>query len=113
MNIWDIYDYLVNTVHPYMVSTGQCLYNALVLTMAGPKRSELPNVPEMSRERLIQIRDTALELAKMVEHELQARLEQDGEECGDCGARGDHHCPAWCDTINCEKCYPNTFGARA
>jgi hypothetical protein len=27
-----------------------------------------------------------------------------GECCVDCGERGDHHCPAWCDEPGCHEC---------
>ena len=79
MELWTAYDYIVNTVHAFMLRTDQCLYNALVVTLAG-KRAEYPGVEEMSREKLLKIRDSLLELAKFIQGEINARDEERTEQ---------------------------------
>lgn len=62
MDIWTIYDYLVNTVHAYIVKHDECLYNALVLTF-----------PNQNRDRLIRIRESARALITMIDETLMDR----------------------------------------
>lgn len=55
----------------------------------------------LERVSLVCLRDCALDFVRIVELAIQAK---DGDEplCGDCGASGVHHCPAWCDVPNCD-----------
>lgn len=65
MNIWHVYDYLVHVVHKYMMDNEQCLYNALVLTL-----------PNQSTETLLSIRDSMDSISRMIEDELQKRIQE-------------------------------------
>ena len=53
------------------------------------------------RSALVQLRDAALDLVRIVELAIGAK-DDAVEPCGDCGAIGTHHCPAWCDVPDCD-----------
>ncbi len=61
-SIWRVFEYLTQTVHPYMNATDQCLYNAVVRTMA-----------DQSDAYLDQVRTAALDLANGIAAELADR----------------------------------------
>lgn len=82
MNLWELYDYMVNTVHVFMGQTNHCLYNALVLTIAEHKTTQLSNYPELTIEQLQRIRECCFNLSQMIEQELmerQAEKQEDNE----------------------------------
>lgn len=86
LNLWAVYDYLAHRVHAYMVDHDECLYNALVRTMSRRADSKL------SREQMMRIRDSALELAEFINQEI---LDRDTELCATCGEPHNHEseCP--------------------
>lgn len=55
----------------------------------------------LSRESLVRLRDCALDFVRIIELAISAK-DDASEPCGDCGAIGVHHCPAWCDVPNCD-----------
>ena len=70
MNLWRIYEYLVQVVHPFVVEKDDCLYNGLVRTMA-----------EQSDAYLLEVRDSALNIAKMIEEEIaQRQIDREDDE---------------------------------
>lgn len=94
MNIWRIYEYLVQVVHPFMADKGDCLYNALVRKQS-----------EQSDEYLLEVRDSALNIVKMIEQELADRqADRDADEAAfhESVDDGVKCCP------DCER--PNQFG---
>lgn len=62
MNLWHIYEFLAQIVHPYMAERDQCLYNALAVKIA-----------DADDDYLLGVRDSALEVVKWVEQELADR----------------------------------------
>lgn len=90
MNLWRIYEYLVQVVHPFMVEKDECLYNGLVLKQS-----------EQTDEYLLEVRDSALNIVKMIEEELADRQADEAafHESADDGVKC---CP------DCER--PNQFG---
>lgn len=58
-------------------------------------------------DELIALRESARLFGEYCDKELHARIADDAEPCTDCGAVGDHHCPAWCDIPYCERCFPS------
>ena len=69
MNLWHIYEYLVHVVNPFMVEKGECLYNALVRTIA-----------EKSEDYLLSVRDAALNVVKMIKEDIAARQAERAED---------------------------------
>lgn len=110
MNLYPIWNYLVNIVQPFMVMQNECLYNALVRTMSPFAQPSNP-VP-LTIDALIDIRESARHLIAFIDQEIQARADEDeeaamvaAEPCVDCGAVGHHHCPACCDIPACDICF--------
>jgi hypothetical protein len=88
-------------------------------SIASALEVELMAVPD--ERALLKLRDAALDLARVVELEI-GRRQPDCDcaekgwrsghapgcheaECVDCGAKGEHHCPAFCDIPDCDECY--------
>jgi hypothetical protein len=69
MDYWPAYDWIVNTIHTFMVKNEECLYNALVLTFG-----------EKSNDSLIRIRESLRDLIQMIDEELVTREDIAGEE---------------------------------
>lgn len=55
----------------------------------------------LSRESLVRLRDCALDFVRIIELAIGEK-DDASEPCGDCGAIGTHHCPAWCDVPDCD-----------
>lgn len=55
----------------------------------------------MERRSLVSLRDHALDFVRVIELAIGA-IDDASEPCGDCGAVGPHHCPAWCDVPGCD-----------
>ncbi len=62
----------------------------------------------LDRIALAKLRDCALDLARVVELAIGV-IDESSEPCGDCGQKGEHHCPAWCDNTSCEHCRPELY----
>ena len=77
MNLYPVFNYLVNIVSPFMVQTGDCLYNALVRTL-NPTVSPSNPTP-LSTDALIDIRESARHLIQFIDQEIQARADEDAE----------------------------------
>ena len=55
----------------------------------------------LERRSLVTLRDCALDFVRIIELAIGAK-DDESEPCGDCGAVGVHHCPAWCDVPGCD-----------